>query len=219
MASIFLTTMFDDENSLIMIVYSGFKDFQMETLVDTMTDEELSNLSKKRRELRINFPGLASMNFELLLEILMEEVVGWDMSKNCATDHMGAFGKPYAVSFAVEEQGQMTLHGHMTIWITGFKKLQNDFFFKDGIAKQNAARILCRYHDHITSTKFFPERKDEILKAFNHDCTVPNLRSRRIPVVVHDQSLRNLRNKQGYKDSQGHFATCPDCFKNGPTKT
>ena len=36
---------------------------------------------------------------------------------------------------------------------------------------------------------------------------------RLLPVVVPDQQLRNLRNKAGYKDSNGLFAYCPHCNK------
>ena len=123
------------------------------------------------------------------------------------------FGIPHALSFAVEEQGRKTLHTHMTFYTKGYKDPQNDFFFKTGRQKLNASRTLRRHHEHVASTRLFPERKLDALKAFDHECTVDTIRQRSLPLVVGDQQLRNLRNKQGHKDTQGHFATCPHCLK------
>ena len=212
MSSVFLTVTFDDENSLIIQAYSGVKVDDDED-VNSLSDEELSRRASRRRELRLQFPGLASMNFEILFDILMEEVVGWDTKNNCATEKMGFFGKVYALSLAIEEQGRKTLHVHMTLWIQGYRELQNDFFFKTGREKEDASRTLQRYHEHVASTKLFPERKDELLRAFDHECEVKLPRLRRVPAVVPDQMLRNLRHRQGYKDSKGLFASCPDCTK------
>ena len=47
----------------------------------------------------------------------MEEVVGWNMRRNCSTDVPGLFGKCLAVVIAYEEQGRLTVHAHLTIWI------------------------------------------------------------------------------------------------------
>jgi hypothetical protein len=57
------------------------------------------------------------LNFEMLLEILVEEVVGWDMRRDSTTKNVGYFGACLAFSLSVEEQGRKTLHGHMTAWI------------------------------------------------------------------------------------------------------
>ena len=212
MSSVFLTVTFDDENSVIMIAFSE-RNIDDDMPVNAMSDAELSRRAKLRRETRLELPGLASVNFEMLLEIVMDEVVGWDMKNHCATEHVGHFGIPHALSFAVEEQGRKTPHAHMTFYIKGHKDPQNDFFFKTGRQKLSASRTLRRYHEHVASTRLFPERKLDALKAFDHECTVDTIRQRSLPAVVDDQGLRNLWNKQGYKDTQGHFATCPHCLK------
>ena len=74
MSSVFVTAMFDNENSLLMQVLSGVE-VDDGTLVDSLTDSELSSHTKGRRDTGLNFPGLAAMNFEVLFPILAEEVI------------------------------------------------------------------------------------------------------------------------------------------------
>ena len=108
MSSFFVTGTFDDENSFLIQVYAG-ETIEDDTPVDNLSDKEVCRRASKRRELRIKYPGIACMNFEALLEILMEEVIGWNMDKNAPTEHEGFFGCPEGVSWSVEEQGRKTL--------------------------------------------------------------------------------------------------------------
>ena len=213
MGSVFLTVTFDDENSLIMQVMTREEIHNKNMSTDGMTDAELSELVKKRRELRLKFPGIAALNFELLMDILFKEVVGWDVEAMSATEREGFFGHPNAVSYAVEEQGRKTLHVHMTLWIRGYKDLQKAYFFGKDKKKRDAKAALREYSEHVASTKLFPTDTNSILKAFNHDCTETCYSKRGVPVVTDEQSLRNLRHRYGHKDSKGVFATCPHCYK------
>ena len=80
MGSVFLTCTFDDENSLILNVLAGEEDDGL--LSSELSDGELCKRAKRRKELRLGLPGMAALNFEMLLETLMEEVIGWDCKKN-----------------------------------------------------------------------------------------------------------------------------------------
>ena len=211
MSSVFLTVTFDDENSLLMQVMSGVT-IDDGTPVDELNDFDVCNRAAGRRELRLKFPGIATMNFELLLEILLSEVIGWDMKHNCPNGKDGFFGIPEALSFAVEEQGRKTLHVHMSIWIRAYKELKKQLFFGNLRQKRDAKGELQAYNEHICSTSLFPTEADAVKKSFEHECVKP-LRQRGVPVVVPDQQLRNLRYRQGYNDSKGLFAYCPDCDK------
>ena len=113
------------------------------------------------------------MNFEMLLEILMFEVVGWDMKNNCRPDHDGFFEVPEAVSFAVEEQGRKTLHVHMTIWICAYKALQDIVFHGQGKCHVKATRTMEQYSEHISSTEFFPRKSRDLRLLLKHDCNKP----------------------------------------------
>ena len=66
------------------------------------------------------------------------------------------------------------------------------------------------YFDHISSTSLFSKKNDELIDQWDHKCTVPKL-ERLLPVVVPNQSLRNLRHRHGHKHEQGRFASCVHC--------
>ena len=143
MGSVFLTCTFDDENSLTMEVLS--RKSMGDAKAKDRTDKDVIEMAKDRRALRIEYPGLAALNFEMLFEILMEEVIGWNCRDNvpytCKRNGkdvrvQGYFGPVSAVSYAVEEQGRKTLHVHMTLWIDEFKDVQSKFFFGGLVAKK-----------------------------------------------------------------------------------
>ena len=131
--SVFLTVTFDDENSVLMQVLSGVRIDDRAGEGDTVvSDEDLLERAGRRRALRLQYPGLAAINFKMKLQILMEEVIGWDMKNGRSTEKMGLFGDCQALSLAVEEQGRKTLHVHMTLYIEGYEKLRQEIFSRNG---------------------------------------------------------------------------------------
>ena len=68
----------------------------------------------------MEFPGISAMNFKYALDVVIKEVIGWDVSKGKATEKPGLFGIPLAFGGAVEEQGRTTLHVHFIVWLIGF---------------------------------------------------------------------------------------------------
>jgi hypothetical protein len=209
MASYFLTVTPDDDNSWLVQVFCN--EIIDEGSAESQSDEELQKRAKLRTELRMKYPGIAALCFEELLQIVMEEVVGWDMKKDCATEKAGLFGTPTAVQATIEEQGRRTLHAHILVWIGRNieiqKGLQSPCRVKRDEAKQELVQImdvvattsLLQHHDQVRSTK-----------VYDHDCLVDR-RERTIPRVVADQQLRNLRSKKGYKATDGVFAKCEHC--------
>ena len=209
MSSYFVTATFDDENSLLMQVAANNM-IDDETPVENLTDFELTQRAKERRALRLEFPGLAAINFEILFEILMEEVIGWDMAENKPMDRAGFFGFVEALIAAMEEQGRFTLHTHMTIYVRKYKQLQKDLFFGDPATQRRAENVFGKICDHVSTTELFPTTHRDMITAFDHHCSVPK-RCRTVPQVVDNQSLRNLRNIYGYNDCEGVFAKCQHC--------
>ena len=67
--AIFLTLTFDDENSLLMQIFHGEIIDDLDD-VSGLSDEELARRSYRREQLRINYPRLAALNFEMLLEVV-----------------------------------------------------------------------------------------------------------------------------------------------------
>ena len=211
--SIFLTVTFDDENSLLIQVLTQ-EEVDDDTPISELTDDELAARAKRRREIRLDYPGCASMNFEMLLTILTQKVIGWDMTKDCATAEPGLFGFCEAFSMAIEEQGRKTLHAHMTLWIRGFRALQRAIFFGTKVQKKEAGQSIATYHEHLVTTEMFgimQQRKKQTI--FDHPCKVEDRKERDGPNIVDEQGLRDLRHKQGYKATNGLFAFCPHCDK------
>ena len=53
--------------------------------INQLTDEELKQSTKNREQIRVKYPGITALNFEHILEIILEEVVGWDLTKKLCT--------------------------------------------------------------------------------------------------------------------------------------
>ena len=81
MGSVFLTVTFDDENSFNIQVLSGIE-IDDDTPIEDLSDKELAERASRRQSLRVEFPGIAALNFEMMLDILLEEVIGWDIDLN-----------------------------------------------------------------------------------------------------------------------------------------
>ena len=144
----------------------------------------------------------------------MEEVVGWNRKGRVPMSKQGLFGDVFAISYCIEEQGRKTLHCHMQIWIEGYKEVQKDLFFGPVRKKLEAERVMEKFYDHVASTEMFPKELQVLQKVFDHPgCGKPRWKNRELPLVVCDQSLRELRHRQGFNERNGHFASCPHCTK------
>ena len=80
--------------------------------VDDLFNKNPSELESSLNELnsiRCKYPGLCSINFEFLLDIILDKLVGHN------DDKKGIFGTLEAFALAVEEQGRKTLHAHILL--------------------------------------------------------------------------------------------------------
>ena len=212
MGSVFLTVTFDDENSFNIQVLSGIE-IDDDTPIEDLSDKELAERASRRQSLRVEFPGIAALNFEMMLDILLEEVIGWDIDLNESTK-VGLFGEVLAMAFAVEEQGRKTLHAHFILWIKGYGQLQQNLFFGDYMVKADAEKQLTEYFNQISTTRMFPTQKNILRKIYDHDnCSIASCRDREPPTPPDAQHLRHLRHKLGYEFHEGEFARCPHCDK------
>jgi hypothetical protein len=153
----------------------------------------------------------------MLLQIVMEEVIGWDMRKNWSTGKPGLFGICIAVSLAFEEQSRTTVHSHGTAWMEKLREKQHETFFGNYQEKREATALLSRFHECVTTTSLM--ETDLVRTACNHPCVVKNISDRSQPEVVPDQQLRILRHKKGYQALEGVFVKCPHCSKGFTNET
>ena len=114
MGTFFGTLTCDDENSFLLQVLSG-SIIDPPGDVNDLTDDELMKRVKKRKALRIQFPGLCAINFEMLFHIFVEEVIGWDCRNNKATWKAGLFGFCKALAAAFEEQGRASVVSYLNV--------------------------------------------------------------------------------------------------------
>ena len=78
-----------------------------------------------RFKLLARFPVAAALYFERVLDIVIENIIGWDSRNRRPHKVGGIFGIPKAWLRVVEEQSRLTLHAHFLIWIYGHANLQD----------------------------------------------------------------------------------------------
>ena len=124
----FLTVTPDDDNHISIQILSGkhidFNRFG----TSEMTDAFLSNRAKERNELRIKYPGICALFFELALNTIIVEVFGWNLTKK-KQETLGLFGRIDAFTCSIEEQGRGTLHAHFLIWNSELNKKREELRF------------------------------------------------------------------------------------------
>jgi hypothetical protein len=222
LGGIFLTVTPDDENTFLVTAYSQVDKKGKPIDISNLTSEQLNAQAEKRKEVRLKFPGITALNFEYALDVVIREVIGWDVSKGKPTGKPGLFGIPIVFGGAVKEQGRTTLHVHFIIWLVGFIDYLNNINSGNTKTQMQAKRHICEEVDNAISTELISftagssttgnrENERQEIKTFDHNCKKP-FRKRSAPTVVNVQQLRNLRHKDGHKHDTT-FTICPDCDK------
>ncbi|EFX78931.1 hypothetical protein DAPPUDRAFT_245605 [Daphnia pulex] len=81
-------------------------------------------LGTKRFKILSDHPVAAALHFQRVLDIIIEEIIGWCSKKGKPYKRGGLFGVPKAWLRIVEEQSRLTLHTHMLIWLYGHSKIE-----------------------------------------------------------------------------------------------
>ena len=212
--SFFVTFAPDDDNSLVVQILSGVTVDNAEDIT-LLTDEELAARAKQRTEVRLRYPGVCAFYFELALEIVIRDVIGWDLENQRPTDVPGLLGIPTALVAAIEEQGRSTLHSHIQVWLQQYNVWREELHSSYDLEVIGAKRKIEQMVDAVSSTALFSRKRCRYNRAsygaFPHPCTVEYEELRRPPTVVDDQELRNLRHKTGDPSKGKIFAYCPHC--------
>ena len=213
----FLTVTPDDDNHILIQIYSQ-NVLSATSTIDEMTDDEVFELSKQKTELRIKFPGICAYFFELMIDIVLKDVIGWDVKNKCRTTNTpGLFGDITAVSVSVEEQGRRTLHAHILLWDQNLNELRTQLYTgTDHVARQVKNEIITKV-DTLSSTGFFFDQEGKkgtastarmARKAFPHPCATALHNKKPYPTVVSNQQLRHLRCKRKHDNV---FTFCAEC--------
>lgn len=219
--SFFLTVVPDDLNSFYILVYSANANAHKAVDPANMTDQELKKFATLREKIRMEYPGICAFYFEQVLDIVIEQVLGWDQTNGRPTERPGLFGVPIAYIAAMEEQGRKTLHTHILVWIKGFSDIQENIHSSDSEIANRNKRKLEQLVDAVVTSELISKKhcaREKFMTvngAFQHKCCTASGRPKKAPRVVDDQSLRNLRNRKGRVNCGGAFAYCPqeNCCK------
>ena len=144
----------DDENSYVVQIYS------QQIIDDNISaifqqDEEILKRSQSRQQLQIKVPGICAFYFELIIEIIIEEVLCWDLqNKQPLNNKEGLFGETEAFALSIEDQARKTLQAHLQIWIKNYHAIQEKIFSKKR-KHEECSQYICNSLDNVASCGFF----------------------------------------------------------------
>jgi Helitron helicase-like domain at N-terminus len=209
----FLTVTPDDDNHMLVQIYAGHI-LNGAVDVNEQSDESVLALSKEKTNLRIKFPGVCAFFFDIALDLVIHDVLGWDkQKKERLEDVTGIFGPLDALSVSIEEQGRRTLHAHILVWVSATNNEREMLHSSSRQKRKRAQEWLEKQIDTICSTKCFfnglpSNQRRTFFQAFRHQCSDQAIHSQQSPKLVSDQLLRNLRCQQHASE---HVAYCSSC--------
>lgn len=122
------------------------------------------NLRKKDR---ITYPGACSLEYQSIIQILIEDLLQWDPVGQKAKGK-GVLGTVRAFAPADEEQGRKTLHSHWQIWTEELdSELRDNLFSKNPHKRVKARKDFFKIIDHFMHNSYECDLEVE------HNCNSP----------------------------------------------
>ncbi len=110
-----------------------------------------------QKDIRLNYPGACSLEFQSVMQILMECMLRWDIKKKTSKGK-GILGTVLAFFAADEEKGRKTLHRHWQIWVKEINKtLRNCLFHEDDTIRDIARKTFCKQIDNVITEGYGSE--------------------------------------------------------------
>ena len=103
-----------------------------------------------RKKIRSTYPGACAHEFESIMQIVIEVLIGWKNGKGSS----GIFGVPVAYADSVEEQARYTLHSHICVWIKHFNEIRHLMFDDNETIKQAARNEMLNYFRSVAKASF-----------------------------------------------------------------
>ena len=103
-----------------------------------------------RKKTRSTYPGACAHEFESIMQIVIEVLIGWKDGKGVS----GIFGVPIAFADSVEEQCRYTLHAHICVWIEHFNEIRQLIFDDNETIKQAARDEMLNYFKTVAQASF-----------------------------------------------------------------
>ena len=165
-----------------------------------------------RKDVRLKNPGACSLEFQSVLQIIIECMLQWDIKKKTSKGK-GILGTVLAFFAADEEQGRKTLHRHWQIWVKEIDEtLRNCLFHEDHAARDIARRSLCKQIDNVLTASYGSELciihkcKKEGSGVINKQDIDEVIFKERDPYI-----FRRARHKELCVDVDGGLMSCSYC--------
>ena len=105
-----------------------------------------------RRKNCLLYPGACSLEYQSLMQIVLECLFNWDSKNQKGRD--GIVGIVEAFCRADEEQGRGSLHSHWLIWIARINRLRKMMLSADKAERQAAIDSFVKYVNKAMSAKY-----------------------------------------------------------------
>ena len=169
--------------------------------------------------MRSNFPGACSLEFESIMQVVIEHLFGWNIKKQRSKGR-GIFGVAEAFGGSTEEQNRATLHEHMIVHVRNFHKLRQLLFSVDDAEQLAAREELKKYVTLVMCATFGDSTEVEGGSVFDVQSS-----SDPVDVIVSDgcteghhdlsplpfQILREQRHKAYCNTHKGLVGICDRC--------
>ena len=219
---IFLTITPDDNRnyriSLFNMEHTEYKFGELDP--NTLSEANLLLHFDIRKKTRTDLPGLCAEEYRRIMDVVISKVFQWNVSEHKARGP-GLFGELLAWTLATEEQGRKTLHGHMLLFVKGWKQVLETLQRKQTQTGefQEAGRLTTKFYRSVCSAALFSEFKPPVgvmseQPVFFHQCERRGRNAQQMRYTcreVPDQTIREMRHKQLCHVYNGLIANCPKC--------
>ena len=192
------TVAFDDSLDIRILALSGEDDAigWVQRLEDRSAEEVVAEMDRLSG-IRYRYPGLCAYNFESLMDVVLDKIIGDNEERR------GMFGNLDAYGMAVEEQGRKTLHAHILVYTSDWSEIMEKLHSSQERERKWAERKIQEFVDNTISTQLVPDGPD----------VLPCPECAGVVEYAGEQQLRNLRHKHGCQKENGIFAKCIGCGK------
>jgi hypothetical protein len=165
-----------------------------------------------QKDIRLNHLGACSLEFQYVMQILMECMLRWDIKKKTSKGKE-ILGTVLAFFAADEKQGRKTLHHHWQIWVKEINKtLRNCLFHEDDTIRDIARKTFCKQIDNVITASYGSEFRitHKCVKESNDLVNKQDMDE----VLFQEQDpyiFRRARHKELCADIQGGLMSCSDC--------
>ena len=105
-----------------------------------------------RQKNRLLYPGACSLEYQSLVQIVLECLLGWDSNNRKGRE--GILGVLEAFCRGDEEQGRGSNHGHWLIWVARFNRLRSMLRSRDRAVREEGREKFLAYVSKVISARY-----------------------------------------------------------------